>query len=75
MDGSALRQRLLEMQIEQVKEETFPSVAMMNRIEESLETREQLEEYGEVLLEKVESTQFPSLAMMNRVYAVADRLG
>lgn len=63
------------MQIKQVKEETFPSVAMMDRIEESLETRGQAEEYAEVLLEKVESTRYPSLAMLNRVEAVAARLG
>jgi glycosyltransferase involved in cell wall biosynthesis len=33
---------------------------MMDRLERSLQTREQLEEYAEVLLEKVESTRFPS---------------
>jgi hypothetical protein len=74
MDGSAVRERLLEMLIKQVKEETYPSVTMMNRLEAGLRTREQLEEYAEVLLDKVESTRFPSLAMLNRVEAVAARL-
>jgi hypothetical protein len=74
MNGSAVRQRLLEMLIERVKEETYPSVTMMNRIEGALRTREQVEEYAEVLLDKVESTRFPSLAMLNRVEAVAARL-
>ena len=74
MDASALRQRLLEMQIEQIKDEIFPSVEMMNRVENSLQTREQLEEYAAILLAKVESTRFPTLAMRNRLEALADRL-
>ena len=74
MDGSRMKQRLLEAQIEQIKEERFPSVAMMNRVEDALQTREQLEAYALVLLEKLESTRFPSLALRNRVDAVADKL-
>ena len=74
MDGSALRERMLEMLIKQVGEDTYPSVTMMNRIEAGLRTREQLEDYAEVLLEKVEATRFPSLAMLNRVEALAARL-
>jgi hypothetical protein len=52
MDGSAMRQRMLEMQIRQIKDETFPSVAMMNRVEDAIQTREQLEEYAQILFEK-----------------------
>jgi hypothetical protein len=74
MDAPALRQRLLEMQIEQLRDEKFPSVEMMNRVERSLQTREQLEEYARILLEKLESTRFPTLAMRNRLEAVADKL-
>jgi hypothetical protein len=62
MDASVLRQRLLEMQIEQIRDENFPSVEMMNRVENSLKTREQLEECAEILLAKVESTRFPPSA-------------
>jgi hypothetical protein len=75
MEAQALRQRVLEGMLEQVREDTFPSVAIMNRIEASLQTREQLEEYADILLEKLESTPFPSLAMRNRLDAIIDRLG
>lgn len=75
MEGSALQQRLLDSLIEQIKEDTFPSVTMMNRVEGSLRTREQIEEYGEILLSKIEATQFPSLSMLNRFDNVLAKLG
>lgn len=74
MSGPALRQRLLDSLIERVREENFPSVTMMNRIEESLRTREQIEEYGEVLLEKIEATRFPSISMLNRFDSLVAKL-
>jgi hypothetical protein len=74
MDGSAMRQRMLEMQIRQIKDEIFPSVAMMNRVEDAIQTREQLEEYAQILFEKFESTRFPSLAMRKRIEAIAGKL-
>src|SRR5437763_8729882 len=74
MDGSAMRQRMLEMQIRQIEDERFPSVAMMNQVEGAIQTREQLEEYAQILLEKFESTRFPSLAMCNRMEAIAAKL-
>ena len=70
MDGSALRQRLLEKLFEQIKEETFPSVTMMDRVEAELQTREQVLEYAEVLLDRIESSRYPSIPMLNRFDAV-----
>jgi hypothetical protein len=66
MNGSALQQRLRDALIDRIYEETYPSVTMMNRVEASLRTRAEVEEYGEVLLKKIESTRFPSLSMLNR---------
>ena len=75
MNGAALQQRLLDTLIGRVKEENFPSVTMMNRIEASLRTREQVEDYGEALLEKIEASRFPSISMLNRFDAVVAKLG
>ena len=75
MNGAALQQRLLDMLIERIKEDTYPSVAMMNRVEDSLRTREQVEEYAEVLLEKIEATRFPSISMLNRFDGLIAKLG
>jgi len=74
MSGPELRQRLLDTLIERVKEETYPSVTMMNRIEGSLLTQEQLEDYGEALLEKIEATRFPSMSMLQRFDSVVAKL-
>ena len=74
MTGAELQQRLLDNLLEQVKEETYPSVTMMNRIEASLRTREQIEDYGEVLLEKIQSTRFPSISMLNRFDGLVAKL-
>jgi hypothetical protein len=41
------RQKLLDMVLAHVKEEQYPSVTMMNRIEVGLRTPEQVEEYAE----------------------------
>jgi hypothetical protein len=74
MNGAALQQRLLDNFFEQIKEDAFPSVTMMNRVEGSLRTREQVEEYAEVLLEKIEATRFPSISMLDRFDGLIARL-
>jgi hypothetical protein len=66
---------MVETLIKRVRQENFPSVTMMDRIEASLRTREQLEEWAEVLLEKLEGTRYPSIAMLNRFDATVARLG
>jgi hypothetical protein len=74
MSGSALKQRLLDMQMERVENDTFPSVEMMNRIEASLQDEDELEKYAGILWKKIESTEWPSLAMINRFEGVLARL-
>jgi hypothetical protein len=74
MNGSELRQRFLERLLEQIKEETFPSVTMMDLVGTGLSTREQLQEYAEVLLEKIESSRYPSIPMLERFERVVTQL-
>jgi hypothetical protein len=40
---------------------------MMDRVESSLATREDLADYIEALVEKVEETRYPSISMLNRL--------
>ena len=75
MNGAGFQQRVLDLLIGRIKEETYPSVTMMNRVEESLRTREQAEEYGEVLLDKIEATRYPSISMLDRLDRVTTLLG
>ena len=74
MGRSALKKRLFQMRMEQVENDTFPSVEMMNRIEASLQDEDEVEKYAEILWKKIESTQWPSLAMINRFESVLARL-
>ena len=70
MDGSEIRERVLEVLLQHIEEETFPSATMMARVEAELRTPEQKLAYAQVLLEKVESTRYPSIPMLNRLEAV-----
>jgi hypothetical protein len=74
LNGADLQQRLFDMLIGKIKEETYPSVTMMNRVEESLQSPEQAEEYAEVLFEKVEATRYPSISMLDRLDRLATLL-
>jgi hypothetical protein len=74
MEAAALRQVLVDKMLHQIEDETYPSATMMNRVEATLETREQVEEYAKILVAKVTSTDFPSTDMLNRIDALLDRL-
>lgn len=74
MDGSALRQRLLETLLEQIEEETYPSIPMMDRVEAALETQEQVLAYAKTLLDKIEASRYPSIPMIDRFEAVLARV-
>lgn len=70
MDASALRQRLLDKLLDEIKEEQYPSATFMDMVEAELRTPDQVEDYAEVLLEKIESSRFPSIPMLKRFEAV-----
>ena len=74
MIGSSIRGLYVSMLLERVRQEQFPSVEYLNRIERSLSTPEQLEAYLEILFEKVEGVRFPSLAMLDRIERIAAML-
>jgi hypothetical protein len=74
MKASELRARLTKNLLDDIGEERFPSVTMMNRLEGQLADAGALADYAEILVEKVESTRFPSISMLNRIEAVVARL-
>jgi hypothetical protein len=71
MDGSAIRQRVLEVLLQQIEEGRFPSATMMGRVEAELRTPEQVLAYAKILLDKIESSRYPSIPL-NRLDAVLD---
>ena len=74
MSGSEIQERYVLMLMEKVRQDQFPSAEYMNRIENSLGNREQLEAYVELLFEKVETLRFPNLSMLDRIQRLATML-
>jgi hypothetical protein len=73
IDAMTARARYVEMLMERVREEDFPSNDHLNRIEELL-TPGTVDDYLAILMEKVEDTQFPSVSMLDRIEALTSRL-
>ena len=74
MNSAELREQLTNSLLEDVQETQFPSITMLDRVEEALETREQLADYAEVLVEKVADSPYPGIPMLDRVNGVLMRL-
>jgi HEPN domain-containing protein len=74
MDAPALRRRIVEALLDKVEETRFPSVTMLNRVEASLGTPEEIAEYAEILVKKVEKSRYPSTEMLNRLDQLASQL-
>jgi hypothetical protein len=73
IDAMTARARYVEMLMERVREEEFPSNDHLDRIEELL-TPDTVDDYLEILMEKVEEAQWPSVSMLDRIEALTSRL-
>jgi hypothetical protein len=73
IDAMTARARYVEMLMERVREDEYPSNDQLNRIEELL-TPDTVDEYLEILMEKVEDAQWPSVSMLDRIEALTSRL-
>ena len=74
MNATALRKRVTQTLLRDIDEVQFPSVTMMNRVESTLGTADDLAAYAEVLVKKVESTRYPSISLLNRLDGLLDQL-
>ena len=68
---SDLRDRYMELLLERIREDQYPSGELMDRVEAAFTTREHVEAYLEVLLEKVDETWYPSKQMLDRINRLA----
>jgi hypothetical protein len=69
-----LRERFVQLLLDRIRAEPYPSLAQMDLLEATVTSPDQLAEYLEALMEKVETTQFPSLTMLRRIQRIASRL-
>jgi hypothetical protein len=67
-----IRDQLVEVLMEKVRNDRYPSVDMLDKLEKLLDPFE-LEEYAEVLLEKMRKDRFPSWNMIYRLHNLAER--
>jgi hypothetical protein len=75
VDGHELRRKVADMLLDKMRDENFPSVTMMNRVEAVIgQDPDELSEYAEMLLEKVEATRYPSVEMLERLDRIAAQL-
>jgi hypothetical protein len=62
-----LQQRYYDILMERVREDQYPSHQLLDRIEASFWTPEQIIEYVDMLLEKVDDSWYPSHQLLDRV--------
>jgi hypothetical protein len=70
MADEDLRKRLLEILLDKVARDRYPSVTMLDLIEAMIEPDE-LPDYVDVLVDHIEASTFPSMDMIRRVEALA----
>ena len=69
-----LRERFVQILIDRIRAEPYPSLAQMDLVEATVTSPDQLVEYLDALMDKVESTRFPSLTMLRRIQRIASQL-
>jgi hypothetical protein len=61
------RDRYLDLLFERIREDAYPSGALLDRAEAALTRREQLDAYLDLLLEKADESWYPSHQMLDRI--------
>lgn len=63
----ALQQTYYDLLMERVRQDRYPSHQLLNRLETTLFTSEQVTGYVAVLLEKVADCHYPSHQLLDRI--------
>jgi hypothetical protein len=61
------QERLFEILMERVRNDRYPSSQLLDRIEMTLWTPEQVVEYVDMLIEKIDESWYPSGQLLDRV--------
>lgn len=64
---AAPQERYLEMLMERIRQDRYPSHQLLDRIEASFWTPQQIVEYVDLLLEKVDESWYPSKQLLERI--------
>ena len=74
MADLTLRERFVQLLLDRIRSEPYPSVTQMDLLEATVLSPDQLVEYLEALMDKVEETRFPSLSLLRRIQRITARL-
>jgi hypothetical protein len=74
MPAEDLRKTYLDLLMDNVRESRFPSGELLDRIEATIRTPEQVEEYVEVLFDKCQGGTAPSLNLLERIRVMVEDL-
>jgi hypothetical protein len=67
--SEGVRRQLLDLLLEKVAEDTYPSSTMLDLIE-LLVTPDEIDEYSEILMAKIEGDTYPSNSLIRRLVAL-----
>jgi hypothetical protein len=63
----------VELMLDKVRDDKYPSGELLDRIETALSTREQAAEYFQILVSKVEESRYPSHQLLDRIERFSSR--
>jgi hypothetical protein len=69
-DGVDFRGEVVDLLLQNIASDRYPSVTMMDLVEELL-TPDDVPAYAAILLDKVQTETYPSLAILRRLMALA----
>jgi hypothetical protein len=69
-----IKERFVDLLLERVKQDVYPSRLHMDMLEATMRQPDQLVEYLEALIDKVENTRFPSHTMLERIQRIIVQL-
>jgi hypothetical protein len=62
-----LQERYFDVLMERVRNDRYPSLQLMDRLESMIYTPDQVTQYVDVLIQKIDETWYPSGQIMNRL--------
>ena len=70
---ATIQDHYFDVLMHRVRNDKYPSLQLMDRIELALATPEQIAEYTDMLIDKVDETWYPSGQMLQRIQRMLER--
>ena len=70
---ATIQQHYFDVLMHRVRNDKYPSLQLMDRIEAALTTPDQVAAYTDMLIDKVDETWYPSGQMLDRIQRIMER--